>query len=78
MPAPRTALGALFKNGVFGLLDVRINLKDIAFGILEEQGAVSIIPTARRIDDLKLLSKQLCMAGVHLSGCNAEGKLDAG
>ena len=67
-----------YKKESFGLLNVRTNLKDIPFGVFEEQGAVSIIPTTRRFDNLDLLSKQLGMAGIHFSGCNAEGELDAG
>jgi hypothetical protein len=65
-------------TGVFRLSDVRIDLKDIPLWIPEEQGAVSIIPTTRCLNDLDLLSKQLCMAGIHLSGCNAEDELEAG
>lgn len=57
-------------------LDLWIDLQDIPFGILEEQGTMSILPAARRSEDLNAFSEQLCVAAIHLSGCYAKGELN--
>jgi hypothetical protein len=61
-------------------LDRCIDLQDIPipFGILEEQGTMSILPAARRFEDLNAFSEQLQMAAIHLSGCYAKGELNTG